>query len=82
MDFFERKREFYKRHPHLKLYLLMGYELAIGLMLYLALSYANQAFAMGAHDCYDYWNRMANDSHFFVNMTNFTFKTNIPSVIP
>jgi hypothetical protein len=45
--------EFYSNHPSVKKIVLISYEVAIGIMLYIALRYANQAYDMGASDCND-----------------------------
>jgi hypothetical protein len=55
---------FYKKHPSLRKIVLISYELAIGIMLYIALHYANDAYALGAKDCLNYYDRIINTSFF------------------
>lgn len=61
---------FYKRHPFLRKIVLISYELAIGIMLYISLHYANDSYALGAKDCLNYYNRMINMSFYAPDLNN------------
>jgi hypothetical protein len=45
---------YYKKHPNVRKIVLLSYEIAIGLMLWVSLHYANDAYAMGAKDCLNF----------------------------
>lgn len=66
-------QSFYEKHPRARKIVLIAYECAIGIMLYIALRYANQAYDLGASDCNDW---IKNMSHVYDTM-NFTDYSNI-----
>jgi hypothetical protein len=64
-------QSFYEKHPRTRKIVLIAYEVSIGIMLYLALSYANHAYDMGASDCND-WIRNMTDMYDKMNFTDYS----------
>jgi hypothetical protein len=68
-------QSFYEKHPRARKIVLIAYEVSIGIMLYLALHYANQAYDLGASDCNDWIKNMSNiyDTMNFTDYSNISF---------